>query len=89
MAFDPSVLVDRGWLIAAAIASYVWRGHVADDRATHKTLNGKLDSLSNLATRDELARVHGRIDALGERLSAQHSELLGHVVTLVKRDREP
>lgn len=92
MAFDPSVLVDRGWLIAAAIASYVWRGHVANDAAAHKTLNARADALSSahnsLASREELVRVHDRLDSLGERLSAQHSEILGHVVTLVKRDKE-
>lgn len=77
MNFDQvqDILLSRGWIAAAALAGLIWRKHEARDEAT-------ASKVSQMATRDEVVRIHQRLDQQDDIVRRNHSEVMGHLLQM-------
>jgi len=75
------LLLSRGWIAAAALAGIIWRKHEARDEATAS----KVSALAGtVATRDELVRLHTRLDQQDATASANHRAVMDYLLQLAQ-----
>lgn len=53
--------------------------HIKKDERRHEAMSAKL---SGAASRDDIVRIHDRIDSLAQQQTEQHRELVGHLLRL-------
>jgi len=75
------LLLSRGWIAAAALAGIIWRKHEARDEATAS----KVSALAaTVATREELVRLHTRLDQQDSTTAANHRAVMDHLLQLAQ-----
>lgn len=84
MSFDAlqDFLLSRGWIAAAALAGIIWKKHEARDEATASKLSTKAD-------REELVRLHTRLDQQDQIASANHRAVMAHLLQLAQSRGAP
>jgi len=81
---DFSAWMDKGWVLAAGVVGWVYRGHVQTDQENnarvlkmHDAALVRVTALETAAaTREDIRRVYDKIDSVGIELHTSQREIL-------------
>jgi|GEM_PF-2786578 hypothetical protein len=77
---DPISIVDvlkQLWVALLTVLAWVGKRHMDEDRQNHKALSARIESLEkDRAEKDDINRIHQRIDELADAMHRGHREIL-------------
>lgn len=74
---DVNDYLSKGWMIAAGVVGWVYRGHVTQDKEAHASHVARLTAIeATQATRADIARLYDKLEVVGGDLHTSQREIM-------------